>query len=106
MSKLMLTAETPRTQRERRVNSEVSLPSSSSLRNRRALGVSAVKEIYATNCKPICRAKAPSARYSRRNAASGSTFVARRAGIQQASNATAASSDESSANVVGSVTLT
>src|SRR5215468_513932 len=44
--------------------------------------------------------------YSHRRAAIGSTFVARRAGIQQASKATTVSSDEIETKVSGSVALT
>jgi hypothetical protein len=44
--------------------------------------------------------------YSPRNATIGSTFVARRAGRKQASNATAMSSRTGAANVAGSVALT
>jgi hypothetical protein len=45
-------------------------------------------------------------RYSHRSAASGSTFVARRAGIQQANNATNVSNITTAMNVSGSVALT
>ena len=44
--------------------------------------------------------------YSYLSASSGSTFVARRAGIQQATKATTISSSESPTNVSGSVALT
>jgi len=44
--------------------------------------------------------------YSVRSATSGSTFVARRAGIQQATSATPASSNATAANVAESVELT
>ena len=47
-----------------------------------------------------------SSNYSHRRAIIGSTFVARRAGIQQASNATAMSSSAIAENVAGSVALT
>src|SRR6266508_5441932 len=47
-----------------------------------------------------------SAAHSQRNATSGSTFVARRAGTKQASKATAMSSSAIAANVAGSVALT
>src|SRR5262247_511554 len=46
------------------------------------------------------------AHHSHRNATIGSTFVARRAGIQQASSATSASSKATPTNVNGSVGLT
>src|SRR5262245_2736940 len=44
--------------------------------------------------------------YSRLNATSGSTLVARRAGIQHAASATAPSSSGAIANVKGSIALT
>jgi len=44
--------------------------------------------------------------YSCRSAMSGSTFVARRAGIQQASKATAHNNAVTTTNVTGSVALT
>lgn len=47
-----------------------------------------------------------SSNYSLRKAAIGSARVARRAGIQHASNDTPASSSETAANVIGSVALT
>ena len=46
------------------------------------------------------------AAHSQRSATSGSTFVARRAGIQQASSATKVSSSVITMNVSGSVGLT
>jgi hypothetical protein len=48
---------------------------------------------------------ADSANHSHRKATSGSTFVARRAGIQQASSATRSNSSAIAANVSGSVAL-
>jgi len=48
----------------------------------------------------------PAAVYSHRSAIIGSTFVARRAGIQHASNATITSSSGAAANVNGSVAFT